>query len=152
MEVNPGSFEIAKFQDFFQAGINRLSVGVQSFNEDHLTKLGRVHNPKQAIDAVITAQDIGFDNINIDIMHSLPSQTINQAKLDIQKAIDLNIQHISYYQLTLEPNTYFYLYPPQNLPDHDITYHIEQQGKQLLNTAHFLQYETSAYAKIESQT
>lgn len=149
MEVNPGSFEIAKFQDFFQAGINRLSIGVQSFNEYHLKKLGRVHNSKQAIHAVTRAQDIGFDNINIDIMHSLPSQTIEQAKLDIQKALDLNIKHISYYQLTLEPNTYFHLYPPQNLPNHDITYQIEKQGKQLLHKAQFLQYEISAYAKIE---
>ena len=146
LEANPGTFERDKFAGFRQAGINRLSVGVQSFNPTHLKQLGRIHSAEEAIQAIVQATESGFDNINIDLMHGLPRQSTAQALEDLQAAIVQNPAHISWYQLTIEPNTEFYSNPPR-LPDDDQLHHIEQQGLQLLAQHDYQQYEISAYSK-----
>ncbi|MCB1661008.1 MAG: radical SAM family heme chaperone HemW [Pseudomonadales bacterium] len=146
LEANPGTFERDKFAGFRQAGINRLSVGVQSFNPTHLKQLGRIHSAEEAIQAIVQAKESGFDNINIDLMHGLPRQSTAQALEDLQAAIVQNPAHISWYQLTIEPNTEFYSNPPR-LPDDDQLHHIEQQGLQLLAQHDYQQYEISAYSK-----
>jgi putative oxygen-independent coproporphyrinogen III oxidase len=147
LEANPGSFDSAKFKDFLAAGINRLSIGVQSFNDEHLSKIGRIHDGAQAITALETAKKIGFTNINLDLMYALPEQTLVQAQQDLSHAIALETSHLSYYQLTLEPNTYFYHHRPP-LPNNDLCGDMEQQGQALLEQAHLQQYEISAYARI----
>lgn len=146
LEANPGTFERDKFAGFRQAGINRLSVGVQSFNPTHLKQLGRIHSAEEAIQAIVQAKESGYDNINIDLMHGLPRQSTAQALEDLQAAIVQNPAHISWYQLTIEPNTEFYSNPPR-LPDDDQLHHIEQQGLQLLAQHDYQQYEISAYSK-----
>lgn len=146
IEANPGTFETEKFLGFRQAGINRLSIGVQSFNAEHLKSLGRVHNPKQAIAAAEFAHKAGFNSFNLDLMHGLPNQTLEEALLDLQTAIDLNPQHISWYQLTLEPNTLFYQQPPQ-LPQDETLWDIQEAGQKLLAENGYKQYEISAYTK-----
>ncbi len=146
MEANPGTFEAEKFLGFRQAGVNRLSIGVQSFNAAHLEKLGRVHNSEQAIAAAKFAHEAGFKSFNLDLMHGLPNQTIEQALSDLQTAIDLKPQHISWYQLTLEPNTLFYQKPPK-LPQDETLWDIQEAGQKLLAENGFNQYEISAYAK-----
>ncbi len=146
MEANPGTFEAEKFLGFRQAGVNRLSIGVQSFNSAHLEILGRVHNPEQAIAAAEFAHDAGFDSFNLDLMHGLPNQNTEQALLDLQTAINLNPQHISWYQLTLEPNTHFYHKPP-TLPQDEILWDIQEAGQKLLADNGYNQYEISAYSK-----
>ncbi len=146
MEANPGTFEAEKFLGFRQAGVNRLSIGVQSFNSAHLEILGRVHNPEQAIAAAEFAHNAGFDSFNLDLMHGLPNQTTEQALLDLQTAIDLNPQHISWYQLTLEPNTHFYHKPP-TLPQDETLWDIQEAGQKLLADNGYNQYEISAYSK-----
>jgi len=146
MEANPGTFEQKKFSDFRNAGINRLSIGVQSFDNEKLKALGRIHDATEAINAIEQARDVGFENMNIDIMYGLPKQTYKEALADLQQAIDLQPQHISWYQLTLEPNTLFYHQPPP-LPKHDALWEIEVAGKQLLKDHGYIQYEVSAYAK-----
>ncbi len=113
MEANPGSAERVKFAEFRAAGVNRLSIGVQSFNDTHLKALGRVHDSAQAVSAVEAAQHAGFEAINLDLMFGLPNQSIGNARADIEQAVALQPQHISYYQLTLEPNTLFYQRPPR---------------------------------------
>src|SRR5699024_1493021 len=118
LEANPGTLEAGRFAGFRQAGINRLSIGVQSFNADHLKVLGRIHGPEEARAAVREARTAGFDNLNLDLMHSLPGQTPEQALQDLRQAIDLDPEHLSWYQLTIEPNTAFYRAPP-TLPDDD---------------------------------
>lgn len=149
MEANPGTFEAEKFLGFRQAGINRLSIGVQSFNADHLQKLGRVHNPEQAIAAAEFAHQAGFRSFNLDLMHGLPNQNIEQALKDLKTAIDLKPQHLSWYQLTLEPNTLFYQQPP-TLPEDETLWDIQAAGQQLLAEHGFRQYETSAYSQDTS--
>ena len=150
LEANPGTFEQQKFSDFYSAGVNRLSIGIQSFNNQHLQRLGRIHDGEQAIKAIATAQLAGFNNFNIDLMHGLPEQSLEQAQADIQQAIDSGAQHISWYQLTIEPNTAFYSKPPP-LPNDDRLTDIQQGGMNLLHEHQFGQYEVSAFA-LHGQT
>ncbi len=150
LEANPGTFEQQRFQDFRTIGINRLSIGIQSFNDDHLKTLGRIHDANNAIAACETARHAGFDNFNIDLMHGLPNQTAAEAIQDVKQAISLQPTHLSYYQLTLEPNTLFATNPP-TLPDEDTLADIQEHGKQLITAAGFSQYEVSAYAQDGKQ-
>lgn len=150
MEANPGTFEQEKFAGFRQAGINRLSIGVQSFNAAHLKRLGRIHDNNEALKAVAIAKQAGFDNINIDLMFALPQQTLTEALNDVQQAIDLQPQHVSWYQLTIEPNTVFYKTQP-SLPQDDDAISMQEQGQALLTKNGFKQYEISAYAQTDKQ-
>lgn len=151
LEANPGTVDEQHFRDYYQLGVNRLSVGIQSFNKQQLKRLGRIHNPADALRAVKIAQDSGFDNINIDLMFGLPQQTTQQAIDDIDQGITLNTPHLSYYQLTLEPNTAFAHNPPK-LPDEEsIDKRFELAAKQLL-AANFSRYEVSAWTRgLQSQ-
>lgn len=151
LETNPGTFEAEKFAEFLACGINRLSIGVQSFDDTLLRKLERIHSAKEAIDAIETAQFIGFSNINIDLMFGLPGQTMDAAKADIQQACAQQVNHISYYQLTLEPNTRFYRYPPQDLPDQDKSCDIQNYGIGQLAQAGYSRYEVSAFSRANRQ-
>jgi len=146
LEANPGTFESAKFRAFRQLGINRLSIGIQSFNDRHLTTLGRVHNSQEAIKAADIARAAGFENFNLDLMFGLPQQTETEALADIETAIALQPTHISFYQLTLEPNTYFYKFPPQ-LPEDDSIFALQKACQQRLSAHNYQQYEISAYAQ-----
>jgi oxygen-independent coproporphyrinogen-3 oxidase len=146
LEANPGVGEDERFRDYFQAGVNRLSIGVQSFEDEKLIGLGRVHDRWQAIDTVEAAKAAGFDNINIDLMYGLPEQTPEEAETDVEAATALGPSHISYYQLTLEPNTRFHLSPP-SLPDENLLGEIETSGRLLLQNAGYEQYEVSAFSK-----
>ena len=146
LEANPGTLEQGRFSEYRQSGINRLSIGVQSFNDSHLQTLGRIHSAEHAVSACESAIAAGFDNFNIDLMHGLPEQNVNEAVKDIQQAIELQATHISYYQLTLEPNTLFAVQPPV-LPQEDALADIQQQGNELLHQAGYEQYEVSAYAQ-----
>jgi len=145
MEANPGTFEQDKFSDFRQLGINRLSIGVQSFNDQHLQKLGRIHAGDEAKRAVTIAKNAGFENINIDLMFGLPGQTETEALSDIQSATSLEPTHISYYELTLEPNTLFAKHPPE-LPADDARWRIHDNGMKVLEQHGFARYEISAFA------
>jgi putative oxygen-independent coproporphyrinogen III oxidase len=145
MEMNPGAVEYGNLKTYRDVGINRLSIGVQSFNPQQLQKLGRVHNEKEAIAIAEKIKDAGFDNFNLDLMYALPGQTVEEALLDLQQAIQLQPQHLSWYHLTIEPNTEFYRRPPQ-LPDEDTSIAIENAGKELLKQNEFQQYEVSAYS------
>ena len=146
MEANPGTVDQVKFAEFHSAGINRLSMGIQSFNDRLLQKIGRIHNSPQALQAVERAQSAGFDNINLDLMYALPGQTLDEALQDVQQAISLQTAHLSHYQLTLEPNTLFASQPPQ-LPDDELSYEMQIQCQQVLAEAGFQHYEISAYAR-----
>jgi len=146
LEANPGSAETEKFHGFRDAGINRLSLGVQSFDDDSLRALGRVHDGKQAMAAIASARAAGFANINLDLMHGLPGQQQDRASRDISLAIDSGIPHISWYQLTIEPNTLFYKRRPI-LPAEDILATIQTDGESLLESAGYGQYEVSAYSQ-----
>ncbi|OGT45657.1 MAG: hypothetical protein A3E82_09195 [Gammaproteobacteria bacterium RIFCSPHIGHO2_12_FULL_38_11] len=146
IEANPGTTEASKLKGYFDAGINRVSLGVQSFQNDKLKILGRIHEADHAKKAVVHAHEAGFKKINIDLMFGLPNQTIDDALFDLQTAIDLSPTHISWYQLTLEPNTYFHRFPPV-LPSDDARFDIQQAGQALLRENGFVQYEISAYAK-----
>lgn len=146
LEANPGTFESAKFQEFYALGINRLSIGVQSFNDRHLQKLGRVHNSAEAGKAFEIAVVAGFTNINLDLMFGLPEQTETEAIADMQTAVSLEPTHISFYQLTLEPNTYFHKFPPK-LPEDETIFSAQKSCQQLLSENGYSQYEISAYAK-----
>lgn len=146
LEANPGTFESAKFAEFRSAGINRLSIGIQSFNDQHLHHLGRVHSSKEAIRAVEIAHQTGFDNFNLDLMFGLPTQTPEHSEQDIRTAISLKPTHISYYQLTLEPNTYFYKHPP-TLPVEEEIVNSQKNSQKILAACNYHQYEISAYAK-----
>jgi len=147
MEANPGTVEQEKFNGFLAAGINRLSIGVQSFDDKKLQALGRIHNASEALNAMAVARKAGFENINLDLMFGLPGQSVEQGLSDLQQAIDLNPQHISWYQLTIEPNTFFYSHPPVT-PDDESVWELQQRGQKLLVDAAYLQYEISAYAKM----
>lgn len=146
LEANPGTVEADKFIGFFNAGVNRLSIGVQSFSSDKLIKLGRIHDSNQAKIAAKLATESGVTSFNLDLMHGLPNQSLDNALDDLKTAISLNPNHISWYQLTIEPNTIFHSKPPK-LPVDDILWEIQDQGVKLLNAAGYLQYEISAYAK-----
>jgi putative oxygen-independent coproporphyrinogen III oxidase len=146
LEANPGTFEQKKFADFYHAGVNRLSIGVQSFDNGHLKRLGRIHDSDQALKAISAAQAAGIDSFNIDLMHGLPEQTLDQAQSDIQLAVNSGAQHISWYQLTIEPNTEFFSRPPP-LPNDDRLADIQLMGMSLLFEKGFEQYEVSAFAK-----
>lgn len=147
LEANPGTFEMERFQGFRQAGINRLSIGVQSFHTPALQALGRIHNAQQALAAAQSAREL-FPRVNLDLMHGLPGQTPEQALADLQQAIDLEPDHLSWYQLTIEPNTEFHARPPQ-LPVDEALWSIQESGQQLLAEQGFVQYEISAYARAE---
>lgn len=145
MEANPGTLEHAPFAQYLEVGINRLSIGVQSFAADKLKVLGRIHDPVQALSAIRAAKAAGFQRINVDLMHGLPQQTMNEALTDIQMAHDAGATHISWYQLTIEPNTVFYRSQPI-LPDEDNLADIEQAGQALLQQLGYSNYEVSAWA------
>lgn len=149
MEANPGTMEAGRFAGYFQAGVNRLSIGVQSFDDRQLQRLGRIHSGGQAQAAVDIAKKAGFQRINLDLMHGLPDQTVDEALADLQQAIALATDHLSWYQLTIEPNTIFYSKPPL-LPEDELLWQIQQAGQALLQQSGFLQYEISAYAKQET--
>lgn len=148
LEANPGTFEQEKFKGFRATGVNRLSVGIQSFNPQHLKALGRVHNQAEALKAAEVARYAGFDNFNLDLMFGLPEQSLAEALADLQQAINLQPMHLSWYQLTLEPNTLFYKQPP-HLPDDDLLVDMQLAGQALLQQAGYQQYEVSAYAQPE---
>ena len=150
LEANPGTAEQQKFADFNAAGVNRLSIGVQSFNNDHLSALGRIHDGDNALKAIEMAQICGFERFNIDLMHGLPNQTRVQAISDLETAISTGAAHISWYQLTIEPNTAFYSKPPI-LPIEDQLADIQDLGQQTLAKAGFEQYEISAFARNDQQ-
>jgi putative oxygen-independent coproporphyrinogen III oxidase len=145
MEANPGTFEAEKFKGYRAAGVNRLSIGIQSFNAKHLTALGRVHNDDEAKRAIAIAQH-DFDNINLDIMFALPKQTLAESAADVDTALSFGTNHISIYHLTLEPNTLFHRFPPP-LPDDDLAADMQDMIHEKLATAQYNNYETSAYAK-----
>ena len=145
MEANPGTLEHAPFAEYLKVGINRLSIGVQSFAAEQLTTLGRIHNPAQALSAIKAARSAGFERVNVDLMHGLPQQMMSEALEDIQIAHDAGATHISWYQLTIEPNTVFYRSQPI-LPDEDNLADIEQAGQALLERLGYNNYEVSAWA------
>ena len=147
LETNPGTAEHGRFEDYRRAGVNRLSFGIQSFDDDCLKRLGRIHDSGQADAAVKLAQDAGFDNLNLDLMYALPTQTLAMAERDLARAFALQPTHISHYQLTLEPNTVFAARPPQDIPDEDAAWDIQEHCQALLADAGYAQYEISAYAR-----
>ncbi|WP_027330472.1 radical SAM family heme chaperone HemW [Marinimicrobium agarilyticum] len=146
LEANPGTFEQARFSGYRHAGVNRLSIGIQSFQEAQLQRLGRIHGREEALAAVEVARKAGFDNLNLDLMHGLPDQTTAAARADLAQAIALAPEHLSWYQLTIEPNTHFYNAPPL-LPVEDTLADIQDTGEALLAAAGYQQYEVSAYAR-----
>ena len=146
LEANPGTLEQGRFESFRSAGINRLSIGVQSFNPDHLATLGRIHDSDAAHRAIEAARQAGFDNFNVDLMHGLPNQTPANAIADLEAALSHNPPHLSWYQLTLEPNTEFYSRPP-DLPDDDRLWDIYRQGSDFLKQRGFYDYEVSAWSQ-----
>lgn len=146
MEANPGTVEADRFSGYQRAGVNRISIGVQSFSPAKLERLGRIHGPEEAKRAAVLAAGLGLRSFNLDLMHGLPDQSLEEALDDLRQAIALNPPHLSWYQLTIEPNTLFGSRPPV-LPDDDALWDIYEQGHQLLSAAGYQQYETSAYAK-----
>ena len=145
MEANPGTFEIEKFKSFAKSGVNRISLGIQSFDDEKLKALGRIHDGAQAQEAVKSALEL-FDQVNLDLMYALPGQTMDDALADIRQAISFNPAHISLYHLTLEPNTLFAKYPPV-LPDDDSAFEMLDALMAELDSAGYGRYEVSAYAK-----
>ena len=145
MEANPGTFEAEKFKAFRASGINRLSIGIQSFDSRHLQALGRIHDAEEAIRAVGIAQ-ANFDNFNLDLMYALPGQTLAEAQADIDMALSFAPPHLSLYHLTMEPNTVFAKYPPI-LPDDDVAFDMQDVIEERMTAAGFEHYEVSAYAK-----
>lgn len=150
LEANPGTFEAQKFADFRAAGINRLSIGIQSFNPQHLQALGRVHDDQEAHRAVDIALK-NFDNINLDLMYALPGQTLAEAQADIEAACAQGVTHISAYHLTLEPNTLFHRFPP-NLPDDEQAAAMQDMIEQITVSHQYLNYETSAFAQAGKES
>lgn len=150
MEANPGTVEAARFAAYVQAGVTRFSIGVQSFQADQLKALGRIHNSDEAKAAATLAQQLPLQSFNLDLMHGLPQQNVDGALADLQQAIALQPPHLSWYQLTIEPNTAFASRPPK-LPEDEALWDIQEQGHALLTAQGYLQYETSAYAKAGYQ-
>lgn len=151
LEANPGTVDEANFRAYRAAGVNRLSIGVQSLNDAMLKRLGRIHGHADAVRAVDTARAAGFDNLNLDLMFALPQQTEAEAEADLAAAIALAPDHLSYYQLTLEPNTEFAARPPP-LPDDDAAWAMQLAGQERLAAAGYGQYEVSAYAQAGRQS
>ena len=146
LEANPGTVEHDPFAGYLEAGINRLSIGVQSFNADHLKKLGRIHSDDDAVSAIQHAKEAGFARVNVDLMHGLPEQTLEQAMLDLKLAVESGATHVSWYQLTIEPNTVFFRTQPV-LPVDDVLEDIQEQGEAYLTAQGFVNYEVSAWRK-----
>ncbi len=150
MEANPGTVEHFNFADYKQAGINRISLGAQSFDNNKLQALGRIHKSDETLRAIDKIHKVNFNSFNIDLMHGLPQQTVAEALQDLTTALACDPPHLSWYQLTIEPNTVFYKYPP-TLPNDDITWEIQTQGEQILSAAGYTHYEVSAFAKPQQQ-
>jgi len=146
IEANPGTVELERFKEFRAAGINRLSIGIQSFEDEKLKALGRIHGREEALRAAEAARAAGFDNFNLDLMFGLPGQTVEQALADMRTAMALRPTHLSAYQLTIEPNTLFHARPPA-LPDDDTAWEMQSQLQAELAAADYRQYEVSAYAR-----
>ncbi|MDQ3494016.1 MAG: radical SAM family heme chaperone HemW [Pseudomonadota bacterium] len=146
LETNPGTTEHGRFEDYRRAGVNRLSFGIQSFDDPVLARLGRIHDSAEAETAVWMAQDAGYDNLNLDLMYALPGQTLAMAEYDVERALALRPAHLSHYQLTLEPNTVFATRPPDGLPDEDLAWDMQEQGQARMAAAGYRQYEVSAHA------
>ena len=147
MELNPGATEHGALADYRSAGINRLSIGVQSFDAKHLQTLGRIHSSSDAEQVVAAAHRAGFDRINVDLMYGLPEQSADGALADLETALALPISHLSWYHLTIEPNTVFHSKPPKGLPNDDWVVRLEREARYLLRSHGFERYEVSAYAK-----
>jgi putative oxygen-independent coproporphyrinogen III oxidase len=152
LETNPGTAEHGRFELYRAAGVNRLSFGIQSFDDGCLQRLGRIHDSNEADAAVKLAQDAGFDNFNLDLMYALPQQSLAMAERDLERAFALQPAHISHYQLTLEPNTVFAAKPPQGIPDDDASWDMQEHCQALLADAGYAQYEVSAYARPGRQS
>ncbi len=150
MEANPNTVEADKFVAYRAAGVTRISIGVQSFDDQKLKTLGRIHGAQEAKRAAELAHQAGFNSFNLDLMHGLPEQSLEQALEDLQQAIKLAPPHLSWYQLTIEPNTQYFSKPP-TLPDDDALWDIFEKGHQLLTTAGYVQYETSGYSHPDFQ-
>jgi putative oxygen-independent coproporphyrinogen III oxidase len=150
LEANPGTAESQRFRDYRSLGINRLSLGIQSFQAKHLQILGRIHNDQEAIKAIEIARGAGFDNLNIDLMHSLPAQSLEEGLADLKTAMSFEPEHLSWYQLTIEPNTVFYKNPP-SVPHDDFTADLEEAGFALLANQQMIRYETSAFSRHGKQ-
>lgn len=146
MEANPGTLDEEKFYAFRLAGINRLSLGIQSLQDDKLKALGRIHDAERAMMAIQSIKNAGFHNFNLDIMYGLPNQSVDDALFDLRTALSFEPTHFSWYQLTIEPNTFFYHHTP-SLPADDVLYDMQLRGQQLLFDKKYQQYEVSAYAK-----
>lgn len=151
LEANPGTFETERFEGFIKAGVNRLSIGVQSMQDEQLQALGRIHNPQQAKRAALHAATLPLRSFNLDLMHGLPGQSLTQAMNDLDQVINLQPPHISWYQLTIEPNTAFASRPPK-LPEDETLWDIQEHGHEKLIAAGYQQYEVSAYAKVGHQS
>ena len=151
LEANPGSVDEKRFAGFYAAGVNRLSIGVQSFQPGLLEKIGRIHDHRQALTAITAAQQAGFTNINLDLMYGLPGQTSAQAAHDLHTAIGLQPAHISRYELTIEPNTWFHRHPPEPVAD-EMLWDMQESGRTLLESGGYGRYEVSAYAKAGRQS
>ena len=151
LETNPGTVEHGRFDGYLGAGVNRISFGVQSFDDEKLRRLGRIHSATDAARVVGEARDAGFDNFNIDLMYALPGQDLAGAARDIEQAIALAPTHISHYQLTIEPNTEFASRPPA-LPDSDAAWDMQEHCQQMLDDAGYAQYEISAYAQADKRS
>ncbi|MET0067034.1 MAG: radical SAM family heme chaperone HemW [Candidatus Thiodiazotropha sp.] len=150
LEANPGAVEIGDLAGYRRAGVNRLSLGIQSLDGNSLRALGRIHDVREALDAVNLAIRAGFTRINLDLMFGLPNQDLALAREDLQTALELDVEHISYYQLTLEPNTAFHHNPPR-LPDEDLIWEIQEQGHEMLARSGFTQYEISAFSRADAE-
>ena len=147
MEANPGTVECGALAAYRSAGVNRLSIGAQSFDRDALIRLGRIHGPDEIFAAFAEAREADFDSINLDLMYGLPGQTLATAKKDLDTAVDLGPDHISYYQLTLEPNTVFHSRPPEDMPDEESAFAMQEASHARLGRAGYQRYEISAFAK-----
>ncbi|MEC8568250.1 MAG: radical SAM family heme chaperone HemW, partial [Pseudomonadota bacterium] len=151
LEANPGTVEHDPFADYLATGINRLSLGVQSFDADHLQRLGRIHSADNALDAIQQARQAGFERVNVDLMHGLPEQTEEQALTDLKLAVTHGATHISWYQLTIEPNTVFFRTQPI-LPQDEVLEHIQEKGEAYLIANGYVNYEVSAWRKEKPST
>ncbi len=150
LEANPGTVDESRFKDFRQAGVNRLSLGLQSLQDDKLKALGRIHDRDHALRAIEIAQQAGFENFNLDLMHGLPNQTVSDALSDLRDALATKPKHVSWYQLTIEPNTLFHHQPP-TLPSEEVLWEIQEQGKILLAEQGLQAYEVSAYSRPHAE-
>ncbi len=151
LEANPGTLEAGRFREYRALGINRLSIGVQSFHDEQLKRLGRIHNAAQARQAAELAHTAGFENFNLDLMFALPGQSPDAALADIEAAIQLSPSHLSHYQLTLEPNTLFHNHPPAGIPEDETMWAMQEACQERLATAGYGHYEVSAYARPNQQ-